>query len=126
MCIRDRIYINPVDLPLIKENQNVMLTFDGYPAIVFSGWPNSSYGTFAGKVIAIENNINEKGQFKAIVREDKTKKAWPKTMKIGTGAHGIAILNDVPIWYEIWRNINGFPPDYYESKDEKKEKDEKK
>lgn len=116
------IYVKPVDLPLIRENQKVMLTFDGFPAIVFSGWPNSSYGTFYGRVIAVENNINEKGLFKAIVTEDKSKKPWPKQMKIGTGAQGIAILNDVPIWYEIWRNINGFPPDYYEIKPEKNEK----
>lgn len=116
------IYVKPVDLPLIRENQKVMLIFDGFPAIVFSGWPNSSYGTFYGRVIAVENNINEKGLFKAIVTEDKSKKPWPKQMKIGTGAQGIAILNDVPIWYEIWRNINGFPPDYYEIKPEKNEK----
>ena len=85
-----------------------MLTFDGFPAIVFSGWPNSSYGTFSGKIIAIENSISENGLFKAIVAEDKTQKRWPPNMKIGTGSSGIAILNDVPIWYEIWRNINGF------------------
>ena len=116
------IYVKPVDLPLIRENQKVMLTFDGFPAIVFSGWPNSSYGTFSGKIIAIENSISENGMFKAIVAEDKTQKRWPPNMKIGTGASGIAILNDVPIWYEIWRNINGFPPDYYQVNTQKNEK----
>ena len=45
------IYVKPVDLPLIRENQKVMLTFDGFPAIVFSGWPNSSYGTFLEKLL---------------------------------------------------------------------------
>ena len=116
------IYVKPVDLPLIRENQKVMLTFDGFPAIIFSGWPNSSYGTFSGKIIAIENSISENGLFKAIVAEDKTQKRWPPNMKIGTGASGIAILNDVPIWYEIWRNINGFPPDYYQVNTQKNEK----
>ena len=116
------IYVKPVDLPLIRENQKVMLTFDGFPAIVFSGWPNSSFGTFSGKIIAIENSISENGLFKAIVAEDKTQKRWPPNMKIGTGASGIAILNDVPIWYEIWRNINGFPPDYYQVNTQKNEK----
>ena len=116
------IYVKPVDLPLIRENQKVMLTFDGFPAIVFSGWPNSSYGTFSGKIIAIENSISENGLFKAIVAEDKTQKRWSPNMKIGTGASGIAILNDVPIWYEIWRNINGFPPDYYQVNTQKNEK----
>ena len=117
------IYIKPVDLPLVKEGQRVMCVFDGFPAIVFSGWPNSSYGTFAGKVIAVENNINSNGMFKALVVEDKTQKRWPPIIKMGTGVQGIAILNDVPIWYELWRNINGFPPDYYELK--KETKDEK-
>lgn len=119
------IYIKPVDLPLVKEGQRVMCIFDGFPAIVFSGWPNSSYGTFAGKVIAVENNISANGMFKALLIQDKNEKQWPPKIKMGTGVQGIAILNDVPIWYELWRNINGFPPDYYEVKTEKNTKDEK-
>lgn len=119
------IYIKPVDLPLVKEGQRVMCIFDGFPAIVFSGWPNSSYGTFAGKVIAVENNISANGMFKALVIQDKNEKQWPPKIKMGTGVQGIAILNDVPVWYELWRNINGFPPDYYEVKTEKSAKDEK-
>lgn len=119
------IYIKPVDLPLVKEGQRVMCIFDGFPAIVFSGWPDSSYGTFAGKVIALENNISPNGLFKALVIEDKNEKRWPPKIKMGTGVQGIAILNDVPIWYELWRNINGFPPDYYEVATAKSTKDEK-
>jgi len=107
------IYIKPVDLPLVKPGQRVMCIFDGFPAIVFSGWPNTSYGTFAGKVIAVESNINTNGLFKALVVEEKGEKQWPPQIKIGAGVQGIAILNDVPIWYELWRNINGFPADYY-------------
>lgn len=119
------IYIKPVDLPLVKEGQRVMCIFDGFPAIVFSGWPDSSYGTFAGKVIAVESNISPNGLFKALVIEDKHEKRWPPKIKMGTGVQGIAILNDVPIWYELWRNINGFPPDYYEVTNTKSAKDEK-
>ncbi|MCX2574184.1 HlyD family secretion protein [Pedobacter sandarakinus] len=120
------IYVKPVDLPLLRVGQKVMCIFDGFPAIVFSGWPNSSYGTFSGKVIAIENNINTNGLFKALVIEQKGQKPWPPQIKIGAGVKGIAILNDVPIWYELWRNINGFPPDYYGLNSEKsKSGDEK-
>lgn len=119
------IYIKPVDLPLVKEGQRVMCIFDGFPAIVFSGWPDSSYGTFAGKVIAVESNISPNGLFKALVIEDKHEKRWPPKIKMGTGVQGIAILKDVPIWYELWRNINGFPPDYYEVTNTKSAKDEK-
>ncbi len=113
------IYIKPVDLPLIKPGQKVMCVFDGFPAIVFSGWPNTSYGIFAGKVIAVESNINANGLFKALVVEEKGRKPWPPQIKIGAGVQAIAILNDVPVWYELWRNINGFPPDYYTVKNDK-------
>lgn len=107
------IYVKPVDLPLLKQGQKVMCIFDGFPAIVFSGWPNTSYGTFTGRVVAIESNISINGLFKALVIEEKGQKPWPPQIKMGAGVQGIAILNDVPIWYELWRNINGFPPDYY-------------
>lgn len=113
------IYVKPVDLPLVKPGQKVMCAFDGFPAIVFSGWPNSSYGVFAGEVIAVESNIDANGLFKALVVEDKDTKPWPAQIKIGAGVQAIAILNDVPVWYELWRNINGFPPDYYTVKTDK-------
>ena len=116
------LYARPIDLPLINIGQKVRFTFDGFPAIVFSGWPNNSFGTFAGKVIAYENSISPNGMFRVLVSEDSTVKKWPEQLKIGTGAQGIALIKDVPIWYELWRNINGFPPDYYtidKNKDEK-------
>lgn len=118
-------FVKPVDLPLVKPGQRVMCIFDGFPAIVFSGWPNSSYGTFAGQVIAIENNISTNGLFKALIVPAKEGKEWPKNIKIGTGVSAIAILNDVPVWYELWRNINGFPPDYYVAEAAKKEENAK-
>jgi multidrug resistance efflux pump len=109
-------YVRPVDLPLVMAGQKVQFQFDGFPAIVFSGWPNASYGTFTGIVSAVESNVNENGKFRVLVREDGSKKPWPKALKMGAGARGIALLNDVPIWYELWRNINSFPPDYYQPK----------
>ncbi len=107
------LFVKPMDLALINKGQDVRLQFDGYPAIVFSGWPNSSYGTFAGKISAIETNRNENGQFRVLIIPDKKEKNWPSNLKIGTGAQGFALLNDVPIWYELWRQLNGFPPDFY-------------
>ena len=107
------LFVKPMDLALINKGQDVRLQFDGYPAIVFSGWPNSSYGTFAGKISAIETNRNENGQFRVLIIPDMKEKNWPSNLKIGTGAQGFALLNDVPIWYELWRQLNGFPPDFY-------------
>lgn len=119
-------FIRPVDLPLINVGQKVMFMFDGFPAIVFSGWPNNSYGTFAGKVVAYENTISNNGLFRVLVAEDSTKKKWPYQLKIGSGAQSISLLKDVPVWYELWRNINGFPPDYYKlNPDTNKDKTDK-
>jgi multidrug resistance efflux pump len=120
------IFVRPVDLPLIVRGEEVRLIFDGYPVILFAGgWPNQSFGTFPGKIRAVENTINDQGLFRVIVEEDPQGKRWPKQLRIGAGAQGIALLNDVPVWYELWRNINGFPADYYRGKTAKKEKNEK-
>lgn len=100
--------------------------FDGYPAIIFAGgWPEQSFGTFSGKVLAIESTINSDGYFRVIVREDSSEKKWPEQIKIGTGVQGITLLNDVPLWYEIWRNINGFPADFYKGNKKSETKNEK-
>ncbi|MBL7709612.1 MAG: HlyD family efflux transporter periplasmic adaptor subunit [Chitinophagaceae bacterium] len=108
-------YIAPLDLPLLMKGQKVRFLFDGFPAIVFSGWPNASSGTFGGEIVAVESNVSVNGKFRVLVKEDPADKPWPKELKIGAGAQGITLLKDVPVWYELWRNINGFPPDYYQS-----------
>ena len=107
------LFVRPVDLPLVNIGQPVRFWFDGFPAIVFSGWPQASYGTFGGVVSAVERNVNEEGKFRVLVSEDPNDKTWPEQLRMGAGAQGMALLKNVPIWYELWRNINGFPPDYY-------------
>lgn len=109
------LFIEPMDLMLINHGQKIRIIFDGFPAIVFSGWPNNSYGTFAGEICMIENNRNENGKFRILVVPDSQQNKWPKELKTGTGARGFALLKTVPVWYELWRQINGFPPDYYKS-----------
>jgi len=121
------LFVEPMDLPLINIGQKVRFVFDGFPAIVFSGWPTNSYGTFGGKVSAVETSVSDNGKFRVLVAEDPEDKKWPVQLKMGGGANGIALLKDVRIYYELWRNINGFPPDYYkqaEIKDAKNTKDE--
>ncbi|WP_207427402.1 HlyD family secretion protein [Pedobacter sp. SYSU D00535] len=119
-------FISPVDMPLIKPGQRVRLQFDGFPAIVFSGWPQASYGTFGGKIATVDPSINPNGKFRIWVVPDG-EKPWPQQLRYGGGTQGIALLKDVPIIYELWRQLNGFPPEYYKgpSETEKKEKNEK-
>lgn len=107
-------YLFPIDLPLIHIGEKVRVQFDGWPAIVFSGWENVSYGTYGAKVVAIENFISSNGMYRVLLSPDQEDHQWPKGIRVGSGAKTIALLNDVPIWYEIWRQINGFPPDFYQ------------
>ncbi|MEY4803638.1 MAG: hypothetical protein RL331_151 [Bacteroidota bacterium] len=109
-------YVRPMDLPLLQVGQHVRIQFDGWPAIVFSGWPNTSYGTYGGTVFAIDQFANENGEFRVLVSPDSKEHKWPEALRVGGGAYAMLLLNDVPIWYELWRNVNGFPPDYYKAK----------
>jgi hypothetical protein len=106
-------FIEPMDLPLIQKGQEIRFMFDGWPSVVFSGWPNLSYGTFGGNVVAIDNFISQNGKYRVLVAPDPNDVPWPAGLRVGSGANGFALLKDVPVWYEIWRNLNGFPPDYY-------------
>lgn len=108
-------FVEPMDLPLINIGQKVRFVFDGFPAIVFSGWPSNSFGTFGGVVTAVETSVSSNGKFRVLVAEDPKEKKWPPLLRMGGGASGIALLKDVRIYYELWRNINGFPPDFYKA-----------
>ena len=106
-------FVNPIDLPLLSKGEKVRVWFDGWPTIVFSGWPDMSYGTFGGEIVAIENFISENGKYRVLIAPDKNEDKWPKQLSIGSGAQTIALLNNVPVWFELWRTLNGFPPNYY-------------
>lgn len=109
-------FVDPIDLPLIHLEEEVRIQFDGWPAIFFSGWPNASFGTYGGKVVAVETFISDNGKFRILIAPDPQAEKWPENMRAGSGAYTIALLEDVPIWYEIWRQLNGFPPNYYTPK----------
>jgi multidrug resistance efflux pump len=107
-------FVEPIDLPLLHIGEKVRVQFDGWPAIVFSGWPNVSYGTYGAEVVAIENFISDNGRFRVLLAPDEEDHEWPKDIRAGSGAFTMALLDDVPIWFELWRKLNGFPPNYYQ------------
>ncbi|MBS7787335.1 HlyD family efflux transporter periplasmic adaptor subunit [Flavobacterium sp. CYK-55] len=109
-------YVSPTDLPLIHKGEKVRVWFDGWPTIVFSGWPNMSYGTFGGRIVAVDKFISPNGKFRILIAPDKAEQAWPQQISIGSGVQMLALLNNVPVWFEIWRTLNGFPPNYYQPK----------
>ena len=116
-------FVEPIDLPLIHIGEKVRIQFDGWPVIVFSGWPNVSYGTYGAEVVAIETFISDNGKYRILLAPDPEDHDWPAAIRVGSGARTIALLDDVPIWFELWRQLNGFPPNYYKpvmAKSEKK------
>ncbi|NQZ74776.1 MAG: HlyD family efflux transporter periplasmic adaptor subunit [Ekhidna sp.] len=107
-------YVKPMDVPLLKAGRKVRIEFDGWPALQFSGWPNASIGTFGGEVAIIDRVQSTNGSFRILVKPDPEDDDWPALLRLGSGAKGWVMLSDVPIWYEIWRNMNGFPPTIYD------------
>lgn len=108
------IFVKPLDITLLQPGRKVNVIFDGFPAIVFSGWPKQSYGTFRGVITAISNNVDiATGNFRVLVKPDPKERQWPQSLRLGTATDTFILLKDVPLGYEIWRNINGFPPEYY-------------
>lgn len=117
------LFVRPVDLPLIKLGAKGRIEFDGWPAIVFSGWPNVSFGTFGAEIVAIDNVLDANGMYRILMLPDADDVPWPEQIRYGSGAIGILLLKDVRVWYEIWRQLNGFPPEYYTTADVKADKE---
>lgn len=115
--------VRALDMPLLFKGCKVRIQFDGWPALVFSGWPSESVGTFGGLVQAIDRNADEKGNFRILVVQDPNDVPWPELIRAGGGVYGWAMLNRVPVWYELWRQFNAFPPDFMDEANQMK-KDE--
>jgi multidrug efflux pump subunit AcrA (membrane-fusion protein) len=108
-------FVNAMDVPLIEVNREVRIEFDGWPALQFSGWPNVSVGTFGGVVRVIDRVGSKQGKFRILVTPHPDQEPWPEQLRMGSGTKGWVMLDDVPVWYEIWRQLNGFPPSLYDA-----------
>lgn len=108
------IYVNAMDVPLIDGNNGVRLQFEGWPSVQFSGWPSVAVGTFAGSVFSVDKMASANGTYRVLIRQTlpvpEADEPWPIQLRQGSGVYGRVILNSVPVWYEIWRQLNGFPP----------------
>jgi hypothetical protein len=107
------LYVRAMDVPLIQRGRTVRLQFEGWPAIQFSGWPSAAVGTFGGVVSVIDVVSTGTGKYRLLVRAAHPQaqaRPWPHQLRIGSGVQGWVILDSVPVWYEIWRQLNGFPP----------------
>ena len=106
------LFVRAMDVPLIEPGRTVRLQFDGWPAIQFAGWPTVSVGTFGGKVAVIDAVSSAGGKYRMLVQpvQQQGDQPWPRQLRVGSGVYGWVMLDNVPVWYEIWRQLNGFPP----------------
>lgn len=123
--------VNGNDMPLVQVGAPVRLQFEGWPAVQFVGWPSVAVGTFGGKVNRVFPTDDGNGFFRVVVTEDQHfvgEKGWPdgRYLRQGVRANGWVLLKQVPLGYEIWRQLNGFPPVVSDQEpDKSKSKDSK-
>lgn len=105
------LWISGNDVPLVHTADHVRLQFEGWPAVQFAGWPSVAVGTFGGTVATVDSTDDGMGNFRVLVVPDDDG-SWPsdRYLRQGVQANGWVMLNQVPLGYEIWRQLNGFPP----------------
>lgn len=121
------IMVDGNDMPLIHSRKDgqpgspVRLAFEGWPAVQMIGWPQLAIGTFGGEVVFVDATDDGKGKFRVVVGpaddigdgKGPVTVGWPdkdRWLRQGARANAWVMLNEVPLWYELWRQINGFPP----------------
>lgn len=104
------LWIDGNDIPFVHLHQKARLQFEGWPAVQFKGWPQIAVGTFGGTVAFIDPTDNGAGLFRAVIIPTEK---WPQPafLRQGVRVHGWVQLGKVPLWYELWRQFNGFPPE---------------
>ena len=127
---RVELWLDGNDIPLVREREVspqgevtaegslVRLQFEGWPAVQFIGWPSVARGTFGGEVTLIDPTDDGTGRFRVLVapRPDIVRDGevveWPgpRWLRQGVQTRGWVLLQRVPLWYEVWRQLNGFPP----------------
>ena len=105
------LWVDGNDAPLITPGRKVRLQFEGWPAVQFTGWPAVAVGTFGGEVALVDATSSQGGAFRVLVVPDPADEPWPEPrfLRQGVRAKGWALLDEVRLGYELWRQLNGFP-----------------
>jgi len=105
-----QLWVDGRDAPLITNGSEVILEFEGWPAVQVAGWPKAGFGTFRGKVAFVDSTDNGRGNFRVMVVPDASEN-WPQSrfLRQGVSAKAWVLLTDVYLGYELWRLVNNFP-----------------
>lgn len=107
------IFVDGRDIALIQQGANARIQFEGWPAVQFSGWPSVAVGTFEGRVTAIDPSAQANGRFRVLISENPDAAIpWPdeRYVRFGASVRAWVLLETVPVGYELWRQLNNFPP----------------
>jgi multidrug efflux pump subunit AcrA (membrane-fusion protein) len=109
-----QLYVDGRDASLVSVGKPVRLQFEGWPVIQFSGWPSVAVGTFAGEVAFVDPMAGPNGLFRVVVQQTKGEPQWPANniLRLGTNVRGWVLLDEVSVAYELWRQLNNFPPEF--------------
>ena len=105
------VFLSGLDAPIVQEGRRVRIMFEGWPAVQFSGWPKAAVGTFGGIVASVDPVARPDGTFRALIYEDPYD-PWPdeRYLRLGGKARAWVQLSPVRLGYELWRQLNRFPP----------------
>ena len=108
------IFVDGRDVGLLQVGEKARIQFEGWPAVQFSGWPSVAVGTFGGVVISVDQSAQADGRFRVLIAEDaRADLPWPEERyaRYGASVRAWILLETVPVGYEIWRQLNNFPPE---------------
>ena len=107
------VFVAGRDIGLIRPGEDARIQFEGWPAVQFSGWPSVSIGTFEGVVTAVDPTAQPDGRFRVLISEAPDAEVpWPdeRFVRFGSAARAWILLETVSAGYELWRQLNTFPP----------------
>lgn len=133
------LFVDGNDVTFVEVGRHVRLQFEGWPAIQWIGWPSAAIGTFGGQVAFVDRFDDGTGKFRVMVLPDErpfrapegpwvewlrrwitfdkvtgsqNPHAWPGDpwLRQGVRARGWIVLDEVSLGFEVWRQLNGFPP----------------
>ena len=108
------IFVDGRDIALVQPGAKARIQFEGWPAVQFSGWPSVAVGTFGGIVAAVDPSAQQDGRFRVLISEDfDDPNPWPdeRFIRFGASVRSWILLETVPVGYELWRQLNNFPPE---------------
>lgn len=105
-------WVRGIDAPMVSPGRKTRLIFEGWPAVQVAGWPSVAVGTFGGIVQLSDAQARADGRVRVLVTPDPEDDAWPKQpfLRQGVRVTGWVQLETVSTGYEIWRQLNAFPP----------------